>query len=138
MTGRVFSFPQKVLFRHCDPAGIVFFPRYFEMINDCTEAFFAEVLNAPWEVLHDGGATPTVTIETTFQAPSRHGDMLNLALSVTRIGVTSLGISVLCSSGSQTRFQSTSTLVYVDGNGRPQAWPDTLRTALAHFTGDDT
>jgi 4-hydroxybenzoyl-CoA thioesterase len=24
---------QKVLFRHCDPAGIVFFPRYFEMVR---------------------------------------------------------------------------------------------------------
>ncbi|MEL6103010.1 MAG: acyl-CoA thioesterase, partial [Pseudomonadota bacterium] len=26
-----FQFLQKVLFKHCDPAGIVFYPRYFEM-----------------------------------------------------------------------------------------------------------
>lgn len=34
-----FSYRQKVLFMHYDPAGIVFFPRYFEMMNDCVEAF---------------------------------------------------------------------------------------------------
>ncbi|CPO21707.1 4-hydroxybenzoyl CoA thioesterase [Bordetella pertussis] len=27
----------EVRFRHCDPAGIVFYPRYFEMINDFVE-----------------------------------------------------------------------------------------------------
>ena len=33
--GRVsgFSHEQRVRFGHCDPAGIVFYPRYFEMIN---------------------------------------------------------------------------------------------------------
>ena len=40
-----FTYEEKVLFRHCDPAGIVFFPRYFEMINDCVEYFFADTLN---------------------------------------------------------------------------------------------
>jgi 4-hydroxybenzoyl-CoA thioesterase len=39
----LFSINQKVLFKHCDPAGIVFYPRYFEMINDCVEAFFDEI-----------------------------------------------------------------------------------------------
>ena len=24
---------RKVRFQHCDPAGIVFYPRYFEMLN---------------------------------------------------------------------------------------------------------
>ena len=31
---------RKVLFKHCDPAGIVFHPRYFETVNDCVAAFF--------------------------------------------------------------------------------------------------
>ena len=32
-----FVFPQKVRFQHCDPAGIVFYPRYFEMLNTTIE-----------------------------------------------------------------------------------------------------
>ena len=45
----MYEMPQKVLFKHCDPAGIVFFPRYFEMMNDCVEAFFDKVVEWPFE-----------------------------------------------------------------------------------------
>ena len=30
-----------VRFQHCDPAGIVFYPRYFEMISQSVEEWFA-------------------------------------------------------------------------------------------------
>ena len=32
-----------IRFRHCDAAGIVFYPRYFEMMNDLVEDWFAEL-----------------------------------------------------------------------------------------------
>ena len=51
----MYEFHQKVLFKHCDPAGIVFFPRYYEMVNDCVEAFFADVLDWPFEAMHGAG-----------------------------------------------------------------------------------
>ena len=34
-----FTMPQKVQFKHCDPAGIVFYPRYFELLNDTLLGF---------------------------------------------------------------------------------------------------
>ena len=34
----------QVEFNHCDPAGIVFYPRYFEMTNSVVEIFFREVV----------------------------------------------------------------------------------------------
>ena len=54
-----FAFPQKILFKHCDPAGCVFFPRYFEMINDCAEAIFDEVIGVPYEEIHIKAGVPT-------------------------------------------------------------------------------
>lgn len=33
----------QIEFNHCDPAGIVFYPRYFEMVNSVIENFFADV-----------------------------------------------------------------------------------------------
>ena len=33
----------QIEFNHCDPAGIVFYPRYFEMVNSVCENFFREV-----------------------------------------------------------------------------------------------
>ena len=138
MMSKTFVFPQKILFKHCDPAGIVFYPRYFEMMNDCVEAFFSDALNAPFEDLHKTGATPTVAIDTNFQSPSHHGDHLTIALAVTHVGNTSVGLRMLAQCNGQSRFETTSTLVKVNLKGRPEPWPDGLRTALSKHLGDDT
>lgn len=121
---------QKVLFKHCDPAGIVFYPRYFEMMNDCVEGFFADALDHPFEALHGAGAVPTAQIETRFIAPSRHGDQLMLALSVTRVGRSSLGLSITARCDGAPRFETAAVLVNVDQDGRPTRWPDPVRGKL--------
>jgi 4-hydroxybenzoyl-CoA thioesterase len=129
-----FSFAQPVLFRHCDPAGIVFYPRYFEMINDCVEAFFDQVLGLPFSALHQVGGVPTAEITTRFLRPSRIGDQLVLELECLRLGRSSLGIKVEARCGDETRFIAESTLVYINDQGRPTAWPDAVRGLLADQT----
>ncbi|QBX99400.1 acyl-CoA thioesterase [Rhodophyticola sp. CCM32] len=128
----VFTYPQKILFKHCDPAGIVFYPRYFEMINDCVEAFFAQI-GFPFETLHKTASVPTAEISTRFTAPSRHGDHLILTLEATRLGRSSLGLEITASAGTEARFACTSTLVLVDATGRPLRWPDPMRAALTPY-----
>lgn len=125
---------QKVLFRHCDPAGIVFFPRYFEMVNDCLEAFFADELGWPWERLHAQGAVPTAQIDTRFSAPSRQGDTLDLCLAIDKVGRTSLGYTLTALCDGETRFETRATLVNVGPDGRPVAWPDAIRDKLTQRT----
>jgi len=127
-----FTFPQKVLFRHCDPAGIVFYPRYFEMINDCVEAFFAKI-GFPFEAIHKTAGVPTAQIETRFSAPSRHGDELLLSLIVKQIGRSSLGLEIDAQAGDERRFSSTSTLVYINDTGRATSWPHELKTAFQPY-----
>lgn len=121
---------QKVLFKHCDPAGIVFYPRYFEMINDCVEMFFDQVLHLPFEELHRDGGVPTVQIETKFTAPSRHGDALVLRLDIIRVGRTSLGYRMTANCGPEQRFETRATLVNITAQGRPTPWPDAVRNTL--------
>lgn len=133
-----FEFHQKVLFKHCDPAGIVFFPRYFEMINDCVEAFFDQGLNAPFHDLHRAGAVPTVQIQTQFPAPSRHGDQLVFQLEITQIGNSSAGYTMTARCGDEVRLTTSATLVHVNTDGRPEAWPDTIRSKLETFRKDAT
>ena len=125
-----FTVTQKVLFKHCDPAGMVFYPRYFEMINDCVEAFFDTALSYPFEALHVTGAVPTVRIDTVFTAPSRHGDILEIELRCERLGVTSLDLKVTAQCADEVRFKAKSTLVHVDKSGKPRRWPSALRQAL--------
>lgn len=125
-----FEFPQKVLFKHCDPAGIVFYPRYFEMLNDCVEAFFDEVLEMPFETLHATGGVPTAEITTRFHRPSRHGDRLVITLCVTRVGRSSAGLSFVATAGAETRLTARSTLVLVAADGRSRPWPEAVKQKL--------
>lgn len=126
----MYQFHQKVLFKHCDPAGIVFFPRYYEMVNDCVEAFFADVLDWPFEAMHQTGAVPTRAIESEFLTPARHGDALVLDLRITGLGRTSCSYSITARCGDQTRFTHRATLVNVGADGRPAAWPARVAATL--------
>ncbi len=128
-----FDYPQKVLFKYCDPAGIVFFPRYFEMMNDCVEAFFDQVLDLPFEKLLQTAGVPTADIQTTFTSPSRHGDHLMLSLEIVNIGRTSLDYTISATCDDETRFQTRATLVHVDAKGRAAPWTDDIRTTLTIF-----
>ena len=49
--GNPFVSQVEVRFRHCDPAGIVFYPRYFEMINDFVEEWFDKGMGLPFHAL---------------------------------------------------------------------------------------
>jgi len=118
-----FEFPQKVLFKHCDPAGIVFFPRYFEMMNDCVEAFFDRELDWPFEVLLRDAGIPTARITTRFTAPSRHGEHLTLGLRITRVGDRSMTYRMTAHCAAELRFETDATLVHVDASGCSQVWP---------------
>jgi 4-hydroxybenzoyl-CoA thioesterase len=139
MTEPAFAKDQKVLFRHCDPAGIVFFPRYFEMMNDLVEAFFDEALGYPFEEILKTEGVPTAQIETRFVLPSYHGDLLQLRLWVTRLGTTSMTYKMTATCGDELRFETCATLVHVDQVGRPEPWPEQLRiTVKTHEARDDT
>lgn len=125
----------KVRFQHCDPAGIVFFPRYFEMINAVVEDWFADIVQCDFHRMHQelGAGVPTVNLNTDFMAPSRQGDQLTFALTPTRVGGTSLTLDITAHCESEQRLRNQSTLVYIDLNtGKPQRWPDAMRT---NFTG---
>ena len=130
----MFRIRQKVLFRHCDPAGIVFFPRYFEMMNDCVEAFFDQGLNCPFEQFIQTAGIPTATITTTFTSPGRHGDILDLGLNVTRVGRKSFDYEMSCYCGKTQRFTTKATLVHIGLDGKPTPLPDSIEQRLIGFT----
>ncbi|MFQ3787891.1 acyl-CoA thioesterase [Halomonas sp. A29] len=125
---------RKVRFQHCDPAGIVFYPRYFEMLNSVVEDYFAEIVGHDFNQLHVSSRTgvPTAHIETDFHAPSRLGETLAFALTIRDVGRTSLTIRTTAECGEEPRLTCDATLVYVDlDSGRPLPWPDDMRCHFA-------
>ncbi|WP_425045159.1 acyl-CoA thioesterase [Primorskyibacter sp. S87] len=125
-----FTTKMRVRFRHCDPAGIVFFPRYFEMINDVVEDWFAQTLDLPFEKLVKENGAPTLQIETKFTAPSLHGDMLVFCLTPTKLGRTSLQYQMTAHCGDELRLSVSAVLVHVARLGRPLPWPDDVRKKI--------
>ncbi|MFD1807906.1 hypothetical protein ACFSHQ_06310 [Gemmobacter lanyuensis] len=43
----IYRRPIQIEFNHCDPAGIVFYPRYFEMTNSVIENFLPRCCTIP-------------------------------------------------------------------------------------------
>lgn len=92
----VFSTPISIRFAHCDPAGIVFYPRYFELINGVVEDWCAQALGMSFHEMHmvQGIGLPTVHIETDFVKTSMLGDELIAELRVLKLGRASLTIEI--------------------------------------------
>ncbi|MFN3971613.1 MAG: acyl-CoA thioesterase [Gemmobacter sp.] len=119
-------------FNHCDPAGIVFYPRYFEMTNSLVENFCAEVLHDPFaRQMAEGRAIPTVRIEIDFRAASRLGERVAFHLDVQRIGGASVTFAIRADCGGERRLEGQLTLVRLGPGGRPDRWPDDIRARLA-------
>ncbi|AMK23225.1 acyl-CoA thioesterase [Sphingobium sp. TKS] len=121
---------QTVRFAHVDPAGIVFYPRYFEMLNAAVEDYFAEAVGVDFATMHLERhlGVPTVKLETEFAAPSRLGDALDFLIEVTRVGRSSADVAVEVRCGAETRLRIAVVLVCMDlKTGRPVAWPADMR-----------
>lgn len=131
----VFTTRRKVRFADCDAAGIVFYPRYFEMLNGVVEDWFAGPLGASFRELHleRHVSVPTAAVEARFLAPSRLEDDLTFSLSVTKLGGASCGLRHRISAGDQLRFEATQTLVYVGRSLKPEPWPEALRVRIQPF-----
>lgn len=135
MKGQVFTTDRKVRFADCDAAGIVFYPRYFEMLNGVVEDWFAGPLGASFRELHmqRGVSVPTAAVEARFIAPSRLEDELTFSLTVTRLGGASCGLRHVIESAGQRRFEATQTIVFVGRSLKPEPWPEALRARIAPF-----
>ncbi len=89
---KTFTKLEKIKFKHIDYAGIVFYPRFLEMLNDLVEDWFEEALDRPFSKMHETNGIPTVDLKIQFKNPARLGEVLTKKLWVKDIGFA----SVLC------------------------------------------
>ena len=129
----------KVRFAHCDPAAIVFYPRYFEMINGVVEDWFDEQLLSPFRAMLQtrGVVVPTVHFTVDFDRASELGDILIFALEVTSVGRTSVTLRLEARCGTEVRLTAKQVLVFADqGSRRPIPIPtdivEKIRSMLGH------
>lgn len=108
MTSQSFAKDIKIRFEHCDPAGIVFYPHYFEMFNQMVEDWFDELIGISFQTMHQEWelGVPLVHSETDFLGASRIGDILTFTLRLTKIGSKSLHFLVEASKDGHLRVRS--------------------------------
>jgi 4-hydroxybenzoyl-CoA thioesterase len=77
-----FTKQEKIKFKHIDYAGIVFYPRFLEMLNDLVEDWFEEALDRPFSKMHETNGIPTVDLKVQFKHPARLGEVITKKLWV--------------------------------------------------------
>jgi 4-hydroxybenzoyl-CoA thioesterase len=80
----------------CDPLGIVFFPRYFEYFDACTNALFFRALGFPKAQMlrhYKIAGIPLVQASCNFIVPSSFGDVVAVDSSVIEWGASSFSLS---------------------------------------------
>ncbi len=79
----------------CDPAGIVFFPRYFAMFDSCTTGMFSQALGmSKFEFIkhYDFVGYPMVDTRARFLKPTKFGDDVTIETTVTEFRRSSFDV----------------------------------------------
>lgn len=125
-----------VRFSHCDPAGIVYFVNFFDMIHAVVEDWFADALNAPLHtvLLDRRWGFPAVDTRCEFMSPCQLGDHLVLELSVVKIGTSSLTLQILGRVGDQEKLKAQHTVVMISLDSRRSIpIPSDLRSEMSRY-----
>ncbi len=133
---RVFEIDWLVRFADTDPAGIVFYPRYFEMVNGVVESWFADEIGVSYHEMtgRQGVGTPTVHIEADFLRPSTLGETLTFTLKLLDLGRSSCTVSITASCKGEKRLTAKAVLVYITTtNYRARPFPEPMRRAMSRF-----
>jgi len=133
----IFTTSLKIRFGHVDPAGIVFYPRYFEFFNTVIEEWCEQALGAGFNTMHTefGYTLPMVNAECSFIKPSTLGETLQAQLSLTKIGNSSIHVAIeLLGDDQLTRISAKLVLVLMDLSTRkPMPLTASLRELMQPY-----
>lgn len=131
----MFRSRRQIRFADVDPAGIVFYPRYFEMINATVEDWFEHIGYGFGDMIRrDGYGVPLATIEVDFKRPSEMDDWLDFTLAVKEVGGSSIRVEITALCGEEIRLVARPVLVFVKtAETRPVRIPDALRSKIENY-----
>lgn len=131
-----FDITRRIRFADVDPAGIVFYPRYFEMINAVIEDWFEQGVGYGFDamILKGPHGVPLAHMEAEFKAPSRLDDTLVFSLVVRDLGRASIRLTLTARCGEEVRMVARPTLVFIDQTAhKPVSIPEALRARMLDY-----
>ena len=136
MSGKSFARERLIRFSHCDPAGIVYFVHFFDMVSGVVEDWFREAVGLPFQEMHLERRIgfPIVDTGCQFIRPCHLGDTLTLELSVARLGRSSIEFRVRGRVGAEQKFVARHKVAMVSLDGFKAApIPEALRARMAPY-----
>ena len=79
-----------VRFGECDPAGVAYYPVFFNWFHQAMEACFEEFIGEPYAQVIRTVGFPAVHTETQFQRPLAVGEHIQVAVSIASLGTSSV------------------------------------------------
>jgi 4-hydroxybenzoyl-CoA thioesterase len=117
----------RIVWGDCDPAGIVFYPRYFEMFDASTTALFERALGmTKFLFVKAYGAVgyPMVDTRARFVLPTRYGDDVVIETTITELKRSSFSLTHKILKDGQLAVEGFETRVWV---ARDPNDPDKIR-----------
>ena len=129
-----FSTPKKIRFHHCDPAGIVFYPQFFYLLHEVQEDFLAHIGHPEHDMINACHGVPIVDLKTRFLGMCRNGDEIDIQLTLSKLGNSSIAMDYDITGNGQVRLRASGVVVYSTvPTGKPVRIPDDLRQALLPY-----
>lgn len=132
-----FVYRLPVRFHEVDPAGIVFFARYFQYAHDAQEAWLREI-GFPLEIpiTERGVMLPLVHAEADYHRPLRTGQEMTIELSVVRLGQSSFTLETRIGTDQNANHAVVRTVhVCVDPvTEKSKPLPESLRDAIGAYS----
>jgi 4-hydroxybenzoyl-CoA thioesterase len=100
----------------CDPAGIIFYPRYFEIFDTGTTALFERVLGMnkiDYLKAFDFAGHPVVETRARFRQPTRFGDAIAIETKLVECAESGLKLEHRISKGGALAVEGFETRVWV-------------------------
>jgi 4-hydroxybenzoyl-CoA thioesterase len=117
----------RIVWGDCDPAGIVYYPRYFEMFDASTTALFECALGMTkfqFVKAYDSLGYPMVDTRARFLLPTRYGDDVVIETVVSEIKRSSFDVRHRLTKDGNLAVEGFETRVWV---GRDPADPDRIK-----------
>ena len=119
----------------CDPAGIIFYPRYYHFMDSVFQEFAAARGFSQRSLREEHGlvGTPLVDTGCRFLSPLTHGDLATVDLSLEHVGGSSIRLGYVFSLAGKVAAQGFEVRVFArerEGKVEKTAVPPEIRAAL--------
>lgn len=140
MAHKTYTARRMIQFAHCDPAGIVFYPRFFDICLDVKEEFMEHVGFAHHHSINTlKVGWPIVRLETDFKKPCRYADHIEVDINLWRLGDASMGLQYRFRGDDGERLLVRSVIVRMSlETGKPLIMPPEMKAGFGEYLLEQT